>query len=446
MQPTYFAVVDVETTGGFAGSHRVTEIGIALTDGRQILKTYHTLLQPGMAIPRHITALTGISNQMVAGAPTFAEVADQVDELLADAVFVAHNVNFDYSFIRQEMALIGRDFRRRKLCTARYARSLITDQQGFSLKKLADRFAINNEQPHRALSDALTAAEILHQLLVIDADGLVQKKISALEREVKLPIYMPPEQFHNLPNSPGVYFMYGANGKPLYIGKAKKLKQRIATHFLASGTARTQAFMNHVVNLKTAPMGSELMALLREDVEIRKYWPPHNSAQKQINKAHFIIAYKDQQNVSRLILKSGKAVRGALKVFYGSRDAELWLKEMAVKYNLCLAWLGLPYNPNADEPDITAHNYGIDCLLKDLKEPPVELVLRLTGRHTNERGFVWLRDFSIYALGFAPKEIDWRNPMQLEAHAEQVYSSPTMEQYVATHLRSGLDVDVYKLS
>ena len=446
MQPTRFAVVDVETTGGFAGSHRMTEIGIAITDGENILETYHTLLQPGIAIPRYITALTGIDDHMVKGAPTFTEVAAKVDELLKDAVFVAHNVNFDYSFIRQEMAIAGLEFRRRKLCTARYARSLLTDQQGFSLKKLATRFEIVNDQPHRALSDAITAAEILHRLLKADGDGLVQKKISALEREVKLPIYLPPEQFHALTNGPGVYYMYGAKGKPLYIGKAKKLKQRITTHFLAAGTARTQAFMNLVVNLKTEPQGSELMALLREDVEIRKYWPPYNSAQKQINKAHFILSYKDQQNASRLILKSGKSVRGALKVFYGKREAEQWLKEVTAKYNLHGAWLGLPFNPDAPEPELALHNAGIERLLKDLKQPPEELVLRLKGRHANERGFVWLRDYSIHALGFAPKEIDWQNMMQLEAHAEQVFSSPTMEQYVASHLSSALDVDLYKLS
>lgn len=446
MQYTRFAVVDVETTGGFASSHRMTEIGIAITNGQEILETYHTLLHPGMAIPGYITALTGIDKDTVAGAPTFIEVAARIDELLADAVFVAHNVNFDYSFIRHEMAIAGRDFRRRKLCTARYARSLIADQQGFSLKKLAARFNITNEQPHRALSDALTAAQILHRLLQMDANGLVQKKISTLEREVKLPVYMPPEQYHNLPNSPGVYFMYGANAKPIYIGKAKKLKQRITTHFLAAGTARTQVFMNHVVNLKTEPMGSELMALLREDVEIRKYWPPYNSAQKQANKAHFVLSYVDQQGAIRLALKQGKSVRGAQKVFYSKREAEIWLAENAERHNLFKEWLGLPKNPTAEPLDIEEHNRGMQQLLEDLKNPPEELVLRLPGRHSNERGFVWLRDFSVHALGFAPKEIDWHDIFQLEAHAEKVYSSPTMEQYVASYLRNTLDADLYKLS
>ncbi len=441
-----FAVVDVETTGGFADDHRVTEIGIAISNGTEILDTYHTLINPQKKIPTHITALTGITNQMVEEAPLFAEKAEEIAAHLQDAVFVAHNVNFDYSFVRNEFARCGISLRNRKLCTARYARSLLKDQNGFSLNKLARRFKVNNEQPHRALSDALTAAEILHQLLVLDKEGLVHKKISKLEREVKLPIYLPPEKFHSIPNVPGVYFMYGAHGKPIYIGKAKNLKQRVAQHFLQSEKARTQAFMQEVIRLETQPTGTELMALLKEDVEIRKHWPKHNRAQKQINMGFHVVPYADQSGVTHLGIKRARIVQDSLISFQSKRAALLWLHNQVDEYKLHPKWCGLGEGwQEFDLPEAEQHNNRVSELREQISSSRSELVVRLNGRNRGEKGFVWMRENRVFALGFAPLEIDWNSAEQLEAHAEEVYPSTRINQLVHTHLLAGVEVDVYAI-
>ncbi|HQD11292.1 MAG TPA: exonuclease domain-containing protein, partial [Flavihumibacter sp.] len=98
-----FAIIDIETTGGFANGNGITEIAIVLHDGQQVERAYSWLVNPGQAIPRYITALTGISDEMVASAPRFEAIAAELFELLKDRVFVAHNVNFDYSFVRQQL-------------------------------------------------------------------------------------------------------------------------------------------------------------------------------------------------------------------------------------------------------------------------------------------------------------------------------------------------------
>lgn len=156
-----YAVIDIETTGGRAGSHRITEIGIAKVIGDQVIDTWQTLLNPQRHIPRNITHLTGIDNDMVADAPLFVEIADKLREYLAGCVFVAHNVNFDYGFIRAEYERIEQGFRMPKLCTVREMRKAVPGLPSYSLANLTKHFGIDMTRHHRALSDAQAAAELL---------------------------------------------------------------------------------------------------------------------------------------------------------------------------------------------------------------------------------------------------------------------------------------------
>ncbi|HSR37682.1 MAG TPA: 3'-5' exonuclease, partial [Phnomibacter sp.] len=120
-----FAIVDIETTGGSAGNSGITEIAIVLHNGREVEGKFATLINPQQKIPRYITALTGISDYMVADAPTFEQIADRIFNLLQHRVFVAHNVNFDYSFVLNHLVEAGFQWQARKLCTVRYARKVM---------------------------------------------------------------------------------------------------------------------------------------------------------------------------------------------------------------------------------------------------------------------------------------------------------------------------------
>jgi DNA polymerase-3 subunit epsilon len=156
-----YVVVDVETTGGRAEQHRVTEIGAVKMQNGQIIDRFETLLNPQRAIPANITRLTGISADMVAGAPYFADVADAFAEFVGDAIFVAHNVEFDYRFIAQEFRRIGRPFRHARLCTCASMRKLYPGHKSYSLAALCQAFDIPLKRHHRAMCDAEAAAELL---------------------------------------------------------------------------------------------------------------------------------------------------------------------------------------------------------------------------------------------------------------------------------------------
>ncbi len=156
-----YVVVDVETTGGKGEHHRVTEIGAVKVRGGEIVDSFQTLLNPQRTIPPGISRLTGITPAMVEDAPYFADVADQFEDFMGDAIFVAHNVDFDYGFVSREYARLGRSFRHAKLCTCASMRRLYPGLGSYSLAALSRQFDISLQQHHRALCDAEAAAELL---------------------------------------------------------------------------------------------------------------------------------------------------------------------------------------------------------------------------------------------------------------------------------------------
>lgn len=157
-----YVVVDVETTGGRPGLHRLTEIGAVKMIGGEVVDEFQTLLNPQRSIPPHITRITNITDAMVAGAPLFVEVAEQFRAFMGDAIFAAHNVNFDYGFISAEYEMIDQRFRHPKICTCASMRRLYPGHRSYSLKNLCRDFEIDLKSHHRALCDARAAAELLN--------------------------------------------------------------------------------------------------------------------------------------------------------------------------------------------------------------------------------------------------------------------------------------------
>ncbi len=183
-----FAVVDLETTGGpYSAGHRITEVGIVFVDRGLITGEYHTLVNPGRTIPPLIARITGIHDDMVAAAPYFGEVADQVFDALDGRVFVAHNVGFDWNFLRGQLAELTGDVPAvRRLCTVRMARRLLPRVRRRNLDALADHFEIPIFDRHRAYGDARATARVLIRLLErASAEGL--RDLDALERFVNRP-------------------------------------------------------------------------------------------------------------------------------------------------------------------------------------------------------------------------------------------------------------------
>jgi len=172
-----FAVVDVETTGSQPGLwDRVTEIAIVPVDGGRVGEPWAQLVQPGRSIPPMITALTGISDAMVAEAPPFAEIADAVTERLEGRVFTAHNARFDHRFVESELSRThGLRLDGAALCTVRLTRRLVPALTRRSLDRVCAYFGVRIDGRHRAGGDALATAQVLIRLLGIAADRGIER-------------------------------------------------------------------------------------------------------------------------------------------------------------------------------------------------------------------------------------------------------------------------------
>lgn len=160
-----FAIIDIETTGNSYKYGQITEISIFQHDGKEITASYSTLIQPDMDIPFFITRLTGISNEMVSGAPKFYEVAKKIVEMTAGRTFVAHNVHFDYKFIREEFKRLGYNFNRKTMCTVQLSRKYLPGHPSYSLGKLCSDLGIEINGRHRAEGDALATVKLFEILL-----------------------------------------------------------------------------------------------------------------------------------------------------------------------------------------------------------------------------------------------------------------------------------------
>ena len=226
-----YAIVDIETTGGYAAANGITEIAVLVHDGQRVIRQFESLINPGQSIPRYIQALTGIDDAMVAGAPRFEEVADTVHELLREAVFVAHNVNFDYSFVKHHLHAAGYTLSARKLCTVRLSRKIFPGLPSYSLGNLCRSLQISIEGRHRAGGDARATVALFEQCIAGNGFKVVQDMLRRSSGEQWLPLQLNPGDIRQLPAAPGVYYFKDKQGKILYVGKAVNLRRRVSSHF-----------------------------------------------------------------------------------------------------------------------------------------------------------------------------------------------------------------------
>ena len=292
-----YVVVDLETTGGRAAAGAIIEIGAYRMEGRRIADSFQSLVRPRMPIPRFVTGLTSITNEMVREAPPIEEVLPAFRNFLSDAVMVAHNARFDHSFLDFEFRrLFGIGLTNPVLCTIRIARRLLPSVKRRRLDFLAEHFGLSTEGRHRGLGDARMAAELLAIFIEIASKMGLNRLDRLLDWQHRgnagrrIERHVSPEVIAALPQSAGVYLMRNERGDLLYVGKATRLKDRVASYF-NSGVginAKTAELVGHVWSIETRPARSALEAALMEVRLIRELKPPYNRMLKSAAPAYFI--------------------------------------------------------------------------------------------------------------------------------------------------------------
>ena len=292
-----YVVVDLETTGGRPGPGAITEIGAYRMEGPRMTESFATLVRPRGPISPFVTRLTSITNEMVADAPTIERVLPAFRDFLGDAVMVAHNAQFDFTFLDFEFRrLFGMGLKNPVLCTLRLSRRFVPSLRRRRLDALAEHFGLSTEGRHRGLGDARMAAELLSIFLDIAAQSGITRvdrlidlhSRGAAGRRIKR--HVAPEAIAALPMAPGVYLMRNERGDLLYVGKARRLRERVASYFNGGMTinAKTADLVSHVYAIDTRLTPSALDAALLEARLIRELKPPYNRMLKGMAQAYFV--------------------------------------------------------------------------------------------------------------------------------------------------------------
>ncbi len=291
-----YVVVDVETTGLVAGRHRLIEVaGIRVRAGMQV-ETFQELINPCQRLPRFISAFTGITQEMVNTAPSADEVLPSFFSFLDDAPIVGHNVGFDLSFLGYEAVRLGYPLSTDGLDTIRLARRLIPGIRQLKLDTLARQVGVMVRDRHRALGDAQITLEVFQHLLALAAgQGIetlaqlreIMQRSGASRRTVPAAsvierptgsIYLNPAWRREFPARPGVYLMKDERGEVIYVGKAKSLKERLASYYHQplGYTRKMDGLLQEVQEIEVRVLGSELEALLVESQLIKQLQPRFN--------------------------------------------------------------------------------------------------------------------------------------------------------------------------
>lgn len=340
------AFVDIETTGGPAQRESITEIGIVEVDAAGV-REWSSLVRPGMRIPPHIERLTGIDNDMVADAPSFAEIADEVIDRLQGRLFIAHNARFDHGHLRAALRRAGRDLRPRVLCTVKLSRRLFPEQRRHSLDHLIERHRLLVGERHRALGDAQLLWQFWQRVHECVAPGLIADTVRELIGEGVLPLHVDAESIAGLPDTPGVYLFYGDNGLPLYVGKSRHLRTRVLSHFSADHRSdRELSLSQQVRRIDWIETEGELGALLKEAELVKRLQPTHNRLLRRNRDLCTWRLQQDEAGALGLELVHAEDLDFGLQhrlygFFRSRREAVERLRTLAAEQQLCPPLLGL---------------------------------------------------------------------------------------------------------
>ena len=350
MLPAKIAIVDLETTGITATGDRITEIGIVLVEDGEVIEEWQSLVNPECTIPGEIQALTGITDRMVANAPTFAELAREVSARLAGCVFVAHNARFDYGFIKNAFRRMEMPFSAEVLCTVRLSRRLYPEYSSHSLDALIARHGLKAEDRHRALGDARVTWALLDAMCRRNPPDAVEGAIKALLKMPSLPPQLAPGVLDDLPEGPGVYLFYGVNALPIYVGKSVNLRDRVRSHFSSDyRSANDQRLSTEITRIAFEETAGELGALLREAQLVKSALPLRNHRLRK-NRQVVFIRLTDLSMAPEMVpfadFDPGNTA-GMYGPFPAKPRAKALLQSLAADFELCWKALGVQQTEGA---------------------------------------------------------------------------------------------------
>lgn len=369
MLPNKLAFVDIETTGMRSSHDRIIEIGILRVEDNKLVKTFQTLVNPQAYLPKEITGLTGITAKELENAPTFNSIKHDVLEILDGCTFVAHNVRFDYGFVKNELLRENITYTAKHFCTVRLSRMLFPQWERHNLDSLIQHCNIVCESRHRAFDDAQVLFEFYMHLQKTLTQEQLEQALAKTLKKPSLPIKLPIEELDKLPDSPGVYIFYGEDDRreqelsktkfktknliPLYVGKSINIRNRVLSHFSSDIASPTEMKISQQIeSIETIPTAGELGALFLESQMIKELLPIYNKISRV---KHELLALKSRYNkhgylecyMEPITTISPADLSTFLGFFRSKKQAKAFLSDIAKNFSLCEKLLGLENTKDA---------------------------------------------------------------------------------------------------
>ncbi|MDB4148199.1 exonuclease domain-containing protein [Flavobacteriaceae bacterium] len=378
-----YSILDVETTGGKYNEEGITEIAIYRFDGEKIIDQFISLINPEIPIQPFVQQLTGINNKMLVNAPKFYQIAKRVLEITDNSILVAHNSSFDYRMLKIEFDRLGYEFNIPQLCTVKLSKKIIPNLDSYKLGNLVKSVGIPISNRHRASGDALATVELFKLLLIKDTEKvivnnlIIETKVSPKNKWQKL--------INKLPNEVGIYYFHDENGKIIYIGKSNNLKNRVNQH-LTGKSKKSLNIQLEIFDISFERTGSELIALLKENIEINKHSPKFNKLLKKNIKKFCLELCENQEGNKYLRICHFDDTIKYLEYYSSLKTANNRLEFIKNKYSL-----------NQSFQD---NNTQIDLLVKDLNYKHKNMLITDKGRDLDEKSVVVIKDNKYVGYGF----------------------------------------------
>ena len=406
-----YAIIDVETTGGKFNEEAITEIAIFRYENFEIKDRFISLVKPDRKIQPYVSKLTGIRENMLSNSPKFYEIAKQIIEITSDCIIVAHNAEFDYRMLKTEFKRLGYNFKRKSLCTVKLSKNLIPNLKSYKLGNLVKELGIPISNRHRAFGDATATLKLFELLIQKDKkkliiNSLVDKpnKKNIKSKFIKIIDHCSTET--------GVYYIYDKTSI-IYIGKSKNIKRRITNH-LTSKDSKSSKIQRNIERIVFEETGSEIIALLKEDQEIKENQPKLNYKNKLL---HFPIGLRliiDSNGYYRIKTEQILSFEKYLYVFKSKADVIKKLRFWIKKYNLCENLTSINNDKKICskyhlkscngaclmKENKTEYNQRINILIDDLKFKYDTFLMIDKGRNLNEKSFVYVKNHEIKGYGY----------------------------------------------
>ncbi len=443
-----YAILDIETTGGKYNEEGITEIAIYRFDGHTVVDQFISLVNPERPIQAFVVNLTGINNQMLRTAPKFYEVAKRIIEITEGCIIVAHNAQFDYRILSLEFDRLGYPYERKTLCTVALSQDLLPGHKSYSLGKLTRALGIPMTDRHRASGDAIATVKLFKMLLAKDTEKkIIQESVRVfpkknIDKKLK-------DIIHDVPSVCGVYYMHNVNGTIIYIGKSKNIKKRLTQHF-TSDNRKSKKIQEDVVAVTYEETGSELIALLKENEEIKRNKPIFNRALRRTKYKIQLTHFMDENGYINFKTEKADGRKKGITTYSSIASAKSHLDRITDTYTLCQNKTGLTNSKgncfgytikkcegacvNEEAPEV--YNKRAQSFIDTYSYENKSMLVIDKGRDIDERSVVLIEDGIFQGIGFYNLNFQLNNIDVLKSIITKMDNNRDAQHIIQSYLRT----------